>query len=163
MRPASHRYLPHQELRLLSVRQPYAFLLVAGKKQFETRSWRTHYRGWVAIHAGLQLAPGGMRALRDLWRRCQFIGEAPPFTRGAIVGLARLDAVSPTTDSRLRPTRRERLLGDWTDGRFAWRMSMPMGLRKPIPYRGRLGIPALGESLREQVAELQWAHEEPVS
>jgi len=39
-------------VRILSVRQPLASLIVAGTKDVENRSWDTKYRGPVAIHAG---------------------------------------------------------------------------------------------------------------
>ena len=37
----------------ISVRQPWAALIVDGIKDVENRSWRTHYRGRVIIHASL--------------------------------------------------------------------------------------------------------------
>ena len=40
-------------LPALSVHQPWAWLIVAGFKDIENRSRRTHYRGPVLIHAGL--------------------------------------------------------------------------------------------------------------
>lgn len=39
------------QLPALSVRQPYAWLIVQGIKTLENRSWRTHYRGPLLIHA----------------------------------------------------------------------------------------------------------------
>lgn len=42
-----------RELPALSVHQPWAWLIVAGFKDIENRSRRTHYRGPVLIHAGL--------------------------------------------------------------------------------------------------------------
>lgn len=44
------------EIRVLSVRQPYAALIVSGFKTVELRSRRTHFRGEVFIHAGLRVA-----------------------------------------------------------------------------------------------------------
>jgi hypothetical protein len=38
-------------LPVISVRQPYAWLIVQGIKDLENRSWRTHYRGPLLIHA----------------------------------------------------------------------------------------------------------------
>ena len=38
-------------MRVLSVRQPWASLLVRGVKRIEIRSWDTDYRGTLAIHA----------------------------------------------------------------------------------------------------------------
>jgi hypothetical protein len=40
-----------RRLPVLSVRQPYAWLIVNGIKTLENRSWRTHYRGPLLIHA----------------------------------------------------------------------------------------------------------------
>lgn len=38
-------------MKTISVRQPYATLIVAGVKDVENRSWNTEYRGRVLIHA----------------------------------------------------------------------------------------------------------------
>jgi hypothetical protein len=39
-------------MKVLTVRQPWASLIVAGIKNVENRSWRTKYRGKLGIHAG---------------------------------------------------------------------------------------------------------------
>ncbi len=39
-------------MKRLSLIQPWATLILSGAKRFETRSWRTPYRGPLAIHAG---------------------------------------------------------------------------------------------------------------
>jgi len=38
-------------MKALTLRQPWASLIALGHKTIETRSWRTHYRGPIAIHA----------------------------------------------------------------------------------------------------------------
>ncbi len=43
---------PLWELPALSVRQPWAELIVRGLKDVENRTWRNGYRGPVLIHAG---------------------------------------------------------------------------------------------------------------
>lgn len=40
-------------LPAISVRQPYAWLIVNGIKDVENRSWQTHKRGLVLIHASM--------------------------------------------------------------------------------------------------------------
>jgi hypothetical protein len=40
-------------MKALSIRQPYAWLIVNGHKDIENRDWATNYRGRVLIHAGL--------------------------------------------------------------------------------------------------------------
>lgn len=39
-------------MKAISVRQPYAWLIVSGYKTVENRTWRTSYRGRLLIHAG---------------------------------------------------------------------------------------------------------------
>lgn len=40
-----------ESLRTLSLRQPWAWLVVNGYKDIENRSWRTNHRGPLLIHA----------------------------------------------------------------------------------------------------------------
>jgi hypothetical protein len=40
------------EIRAITVLQPWASLIVFGEKCYETRSWKTNYRGRIAIHSG---------------------------------------------------------------------------------------------------------------
>ena len=39
-------------MKALSIRQPWASMIVYGFKPVENRSWRSHYRGPLLIHAG---------------------------------------------------------------------------------------------------------------
>lgn len=39
-------------MKALTIRQPWASLIALGVKTIETRSWKTDYRGPLAIHAG---------------------------------------------------------------------------------------------------------------
>ena len=53
-------------MRVLTLHQPWASLVAVGAKCFETRSWRTHYRGELAIHAGaLEHSIGWWKTLGD--------------------------------------------------------------------------------------------------
>lgn len=45
--------------KILTLSQPYASLVALGAKRIETRSWRTSYRGPLAIHAAKGLGPVG--------------------------------------------------------------------------------------------------------
>ena len=39
-------------MRALTIKQPWATLIMQGDKRFEFRSWKTNFRGDVLIHAG---------------------------------------------------------------------------------------------------------------
>ena len=41
------------EVKAVTIRQPYAWMIVEGLKQVEWRTWRPRGVEWVAIHAGL--------------------------------------------------------------------------------------------------------------
>jgi hypothetical protein len=42
-------------MKALSIRQPWAWLIVNGYKDIENRNWRTKYRGPVLIHAAQKM------------------------------------------------------------------------------------------------------------
>ena len=107
-------------LSALSVRQPWAGLICGGTKRYETRSWRTHRRGWIAIHASKRPT-----------------GDWPS---GCIVAVARLAACGRVEDIHDQLSAREREAGDYTDGRFAWRLEDVRVLKTPIPHAGGLSF-----------------------
>ena len=37
-------------MKVISIQEPYATLISLGKKQIETRSWNTNYRGEIYIY-----------------------------------------------------------------------------------------------------------------
>ena len=39
-------------MQVLTIKQPWATLIMQGYKRFEFRSWQTKYRGDLLIHAG---------------------------------------------------------------------------------------------------------------
>ena len=43
-------------MKVLSIKEPFATLVKDGVKRYETRSWKTNYRGEIYIHASLGLS-----------------------------------------------------------------------------------------------------------
>ncbi len=104
----TRRYSPDQELRMLSLYQPWASLILYGTKGNETRSWHTSYRGWVAIHAGKQRLDGvGVHILLKARKLCPEVPERwfydgkgfrqDGYPTGAIVALAWLEECQSMT------------------------------------------------------------------
>ena len=94
-------------VRALSIMQPWAWLIVAGHKDIENRSWPTSFRGPVLIHAGKRLDPDLEDAQDWPWRA---IDRPDDFEVGGIVGEAEIvDCVtasaSPSASDRNRRTR----------------------------------------------------------
>lgn len=44
-------------MKAITVRHPWASLIACEAKKYETRSWKTNYRGKIAIHAGTKIIP----------------------------------------------------------------------------------------------------------
>lgn len=109
------------EVRVLTIRQPWASLVALGVKTVETRPMPTKYRGWVAIHAAAAdtdrtiLDP----AIAPAWDRLgDFIGGNAP-VRGAVVAVARL------TDCL--PIEANRTIGEWWEGERRRVLAVPLG------------------------------------
>lgn len=84
-------------MKALSIRQPWAWLIVHGYKDIENRSWNTKFRGRVLIHAGKQPAVD----LDDILEFCANLGiELPEFMYGGgIVGVATIVDVVAESNS----------------------------------------------------------------
>lgn len=152
-------------MRILTVRQPWAWAIIHGGKDVENRvrNIAGDYRGPVAIHAGQAFDDAGWdhpvlgpmldNALRD--------GPEIEFTAGAILGVVRLWAVHPDRDAgNCCPHRPSGGLGGspWAE-RGVWHLCLtnPRPLAETIPYRGALGLRRLDDDttarIRAQIGE----------
>lgn len=146
-------------MKVLTLTQPWASLIGRGKS-IETRSWRTPYRGRLAIHA----AKGFPKDAREFTRTARvhdalqedFPNREDDFTLGAIVAVVTLSDCRVMQDSEDDPffdayhefdigiggtlTEQERAFGCYEVGRFAWIFTDIKLLSKPIPARGALGL-----------------------
>jgi hypothetical protein len=120
-------------MRVISLQQPWAWLVVSGGKDVENRRWPTRYRGPIAIHASLKLD----REYRDGRFRLPDGIEPPPLDsleRGAIVGLATLVECVSQSDS------------PWFSGPFGFVLCDARPVM-PLPWRGALGLRRLPEGV----------------
>lgn len=132
----------NQPVKALSLTQPWASFVAHGLKTIETRSWGTPYRGEMAIHASKGM-PGWAREFCEMervWSLLLGIGisSIDELPRGAIVATCRLHNCFRITEPPL--SSRERLLGDFTPGRYAWMLADVYELHPPILAQGHLGL-----------------------
>ncbi|MFX0195177.1 MAG: ASCH domain-containing protein [Candidatus Hodarchaeota archaeon] len=119
-----------QSFPAISIRQPWAELILRGKKTIEVRSWDSAYRGMLYLHTGK--FPYGYKAL-DLGLQDVF--------RGGYVGTIELAAIVPFTLELWEQWRELHLLdGQFRQGLFAWMIRNPRRFKNPIPGPGALGI-----------------------
>lgn len=163
------------DVRVLSVRQPWATLIVHGIKTIESRSWRTSWRGTLLIHACAALRPGGAGALHELlarldsdlttqqWGRALgggMVNHSADRTldptqflenRGMVVGTVRLTDVLPVAEA-LCTTRDQTPLADAAG--WAWILEDPTVLRVPVRHRGGQGLRKAPAWLLAAVAQI---------
>lgn len=134
-------------MKALSIHAPYGSLIAAGIKRHETRSWRTNYRGPLAIHQGKSWVDADVAAtlrpaLKALQRRCPVMWANDiehGHGIGAVVAIANLvDCVPTESLTEIDPL--DRLCGDFTPGRWAWRLEVATWFGFPVPTRGRQGL-----------------------
>lgn len=148
-------------MKLISLWEPWATLMAIGAKRIETRSWRTDYRGWLAIHA----SKGGL-SKRELatvlegeeFRRCL---DGEQLSPGRIVAVVRLIDCLPMDGQGCLSgvfeeypeldTPRERHFGDFSFGRWAWVTDELIRLQEPIPFTSRQGLVDIPAELRRQI------------
>lgn len=124
--------------RALSLWQPWASLCFTRYKRYETRHWPTDYRGPLAIHAAQKLVTRLTPALLDIL--CDEFGGhwARDLPRGRMLGLVDLAACIRTEHHAAHDVGEiESLTGNWTRGRYGFRLDNPRLFDHPPLARGR--------------------------
>lgn len=128
-------------IKILSVRQPYAWLIINGLKDIENRDWTTRYRGPLLIHASKQFESSAMEEVLsrlDEDERRRFPADRSAFPCGGIVGM--VDVVDVVTESQSK----------WFEGAYGWRLENARPLPF-IPLRGSLGLFHIPPEIAERV------------
>lgn len=125
--------------RVLTVRQPYAGLIAAGIKHYETRPKPTRHRGDVVIHAGKHWDIPTAVLYADL--RATFVnhfrGKHISMVLGVTLCIVTLTDCVPVES--LNPSALECAIGDYTPGRYAWILENPRPIAR-VEVRGQLGL-----------------------
>ncbi len=110
----------------LSVRQPWADLIVDGKKDVENRSWSTNFRGFILIHAPRTVDQASVPRLIQ-WLGVNAASEYSPVT-GGIIGYTEIVDCVTRHSSR------------FFEGPYGFVLANSQRFPQPIPWRGELGI-----------------------
>ncbi|EJV1664331.1 TPA: ASCH domain-containing protein [Proteus mirabilis] len=119
-------------MKALSIRQPWAWLITHGHKDIENRSWNTHQRGPILIHASAQLASKtdmekAKEILRAKFGHSLMLPERKYFSYGAIIGVATITGCVEESES------------PWFFGPKGFTLADAKTL-KPVSIRGRLSF-----------------------
>lgn len=111
-------------MKVLSIKQPWAWLIVHGYKDIENRTWSTKHRGPFLIHAGKNTDLEAYYKFKDIYLGLPNLLEFP---RGSIVG--RADLVDCVTRSN----------SEWFEGPTGFVLARAQPCT-PFPWKGKLGF-----------------------
>ena len=123
-------------MKVLSIKEPFATLIKDGVKIYETRSWKTNYRGEIYIHASLSLSKSERLESAKKYLK----SEIKP---GYILCKCELVDCIPMTDEFIKYINKETSeydYGLYSEGRYAWKLKVLEVLDEPILAKGKLGI-----------------------
>jgi hypothetical protein len=123
-------------MKALSLWQPWASLVIVGAKQYETRSWKTSYRGTLVIHAALKW--DAELETHAFHFKAHLGAPLDAMPRGVALGTVELVEIITTEDALFKEgiDARERQFGDYSSGRWAWRLANPIAFPEPILCAG---------------------------
>lgn len=128
-------------VRCLSIRQPWAWLIVNGYKDLENRTRPWAYRGPLLIHAAQRETPGDWHVAADIqWRANRTYVPMDGLEHGGFVGIANLTGCVTQSDS------------PWFFGPYGFLMEQARPLSF-IPFKGRLGLWSPDSATLEAVME----------
>lgn len=119
-------------VKVLSIKEPYASLIMMNIKKIETRSFKTNYRGELYIHASLSKSNQNSELSKLI---------SPMY--GEIICKCSLVDCVLMTDEFIENLKKENPMeykcGHYEVGRYAWILE-DIKIIKPIKAKGKLGI-----------------------
>jgi len=120
------------KIKALSFRQPWATLILGGRKTMDLRTWSANYRGALAIYASLEVEKDA----------CKLHGvDIKTLTTGALIGIVDLVDVMPLTKKAYDANQEKHLAGrNYREGLYGWILANPRPLDPPQVVKGRLNL-----------------------
>lgn len=128
-------------MKALTIKEPFASLILNKKKLIETRSWKTSYRGELYIHAGIAKVtkkvldrPG----LKELLGTDEYENYGLIICKCKLVDCIYMDEKYIEFIKNNRPD--QFVCGRYEVGRYAWILEEIEPLKEPILKKGQLSI-----------------------
>ncbi|ACV64613.1 hypothetical protein Dtox_3920 [Desulfofarcimen acetoxidans DSM 771] len=127
-------------MKAISIRQPWATLVVHGLKTIELRNWKRKYNilpQSLYIHTGSRV---DKTAPVEVWQLAEQFETSK--VRGAIIGMVNLIEMFLYDNAEKFDLDRGLHLTNWeyTENLYGLRMKDAMLIDKPVNYRGQLGL-----------------------
>ena len=121
-------------MKALTIKEPWATLIIEGYKEYEFRSWKTNYRGKILIHAGMTLEKDNVIKFQDYNLK---------YSKGAIIGEAEITDCIFVTQEVNDELRKLNPLVYGKSGhveKYAWKLENVKKYDEPIFIKGQLGL-----------------------
>ena len=123
-------------MKVITIREPFATLIKDKAKIYETRSWKTNYRGEIYIHAAKIRIKASNVNIASTYLKSR---ENPEHI---ICKCLLKDCIYMDEDfiNEVKKNKEEYNSGRYEVGRFAWQLEVTEVLKEPIYAKGQLGI-----------------------
>ena len=115
-------------MKALSLKQPFAELILQGRKKIELRNWNTKFRGEFFIHASRSIDSQAMKKFG--------FNQLPT---GCIVGKVTLVDVKKYKDEAAHVQDNHLHLASWQWGKYGFILKNPLRIKR-INTKGKLGF-----------------------
>ena len=126
-------------MKVLSIIEPWATLIVSKQKYIETRSWKTSYRGELYIHASKKLINKKDEKIQELLK----LLPTQEMNYGKIICKCELvDCIYMDEKfiNEIKQNQQEYMCGDYQIGRYAWILENTELINPKIDAKGKLNI-----------------------
>lgn len=127
-------------MKIITLIQPWATLIVLGEKQIETRSWPTNIRGTIGIHAGKKIDKSVFsdRVYKEIFERHNITPQN--IITSAIIGTCEIVDVQKTESLISTISKKEELFGNFSPDRYGWILSNVKPIDPITNIKGMLGF-----------------------
>ena len=129
-------------IKAISLWQPWASFIPLGFKSYETRSWKTNYRGKLLI---CSTAKSTKAQYQQYLKICNELNlpdwNETNFPCGCAIAICDLvDCIEMTSEFIAQQSQAETLCGDWQVGRYAWKLENIQPITEPFAVKGKQGL-----------------------
>ena len=119
-------------MKCLSVSQPFADLIISGKKTIELRTWNTNFRGEFLVHSPIKMRT----------EDCKRLKITKKLKTGVIIGKAEIyDVKSYENAKEIKSDQTFHFASkNFQKKIYGFMLKNAKALRVPIPWKGQLGF-----------------------
>ena len=136
-------------MKALTIKEPWATLIIEKYKEYEFRSWKTNYKGKILIHAGLSLE----KNMLERFKEYNF-----DYKCGYIIGEAELvDCIKVDKEFNDKLLNENKLVYGKSNHveKYAWELEDIVIYKEPIYVKGKLGLWDYNDDINKSYSKIK--------